>query len=155
MTIMSSFTWIGFNFDNLCGKPTERAILLLDNQHNFSLILTLTSYVVLIALDGIDSKFVGETLVPAFGDNTNVVVNITSNSQMYKFCDQKLIERFAFPAIPSLQRLYGVNEWMSSEQELYSEIYGWSSLAFVVIVCIAIAYSFGYNLNKKLNVSHF
>lgn len=35
MTVISSFTWIGFNFDNLCGKPTERAILLLDNQHIF------------------------------------------------------------------------------------------------------------------------
>jgi len=54
----------------------------------------------------------------------------TETVQGYKFCTQELLRSMKFPALPSLQSEGG---WMTPNQELYSKMFGWTSVAMLVL----------------------
>jgi len=59
----------------------------------------------------------------------------TEPVQGYQFCDMELLRSGEFPALPSLQN--GGN-WMTPNQETYSKMFGWTSVAMLVLVLISL-----------------
>ena len=58
-------------------------------------------------------------------------VTIDSSYQFYKFCNQNMFVR-GFPALPMFQT--ADEQWMSDSQERLTNVYGWSSVALMVVV---------------------
>jgi hypothetical protein len=100
------------------------------------------------AVDEYEPNFIGSYVVQSFNDYEGeaIILTVSDESPMYRYCNQSLLDRIAFPAIPRFQ---GELKWMSSEQEKYTEIFGWVSLLIITIVTVNLAYSFGYNLTSK------
>jgi len=53
--------------------------------------------------------------------------------QGYKFCDQEIIRNGKFPPLPSSQRDRG-GTWMDENQEIFLGIFGWTSVAVLILV---------------------
>lgn len=103
-------------------------------------------------MDEFQSKFLGETRL--FIRDNIFIANVTSDTQMYRFCQQDFFGTLAFPAIPSL---FGFDngKWMSTNQEQMTEIFGWSSLVILIVVTAVVAYVIGYSLTKGCKVRQF
>ena len=117
MAILSSYYWAGFPFDNLC--PAE------DQQVN--------------------ATFVGSWVIQPFDAAKNETVNITiePDAPVFQNCLQDFF-RFPsngrrFPFIPEFQ-LNG-QEWMTSDQEIVTDIYGWSAIGVLLIVLLSFFYT--------------
>ena len=118
MAIASSYTWAGFTFDNLCANE-----------------------------DGDDAggdedelaEYVGNWEVTSADGSRVEEVSVAEGETTYRFCQQSLYwygKGFNFPAIPYWQQ--EGQEWMTVEQEQVTSVYGWTSFALVVAVCIFI-----------------
>lgn len=71
-----------------------------------------------------------------YRNSTEVTIQVTNATQAYKFCDQELIRSGSFPPLPTLQS----DTWMDQSQEDFSSIFGWTSVAMLIIVLISLAY---------------
>jgi hypothetical protein len=127
MAIASSYWWSGFPFDNLC----------VDNA------------------TPMDTRYVGEREVTVNGTRTSYLsgllsfstpdytttVTITPDDQNYLPCSQdfRSWKSRAFPALPRYQEI----EWMTEDQAKVSNIFGWFSVAILVLVVLKILSSFG------------
>jgi len=142
MTVMSSYWWSGFPFDNLC----ENGV--------------------------IDYKYVGEHFVNHSREQDLGVINlvlkkksidsfspelfvVNSNATSYEYCNQNLFEpevgQFRFPALSSWQYNSGSGlTWMTSDQELVTQILGWTSVGVLVLISLRFAW-----FAKKYFVSFF
>jgi len=115
--VIASYAWTGFTFDNLCA---------VDEGVN------------------IDSTY--EYEIASFDNNETTVVTIDSETQIYRYCEQNLIEKGFFPAgNPFFKEEF---KWMSAQQKLFTEIYGWLSLAVIAVIASFVAYNIGYNMRK-------
>ena len=110
------------------------------------------SYILLTAVNEVETKFLGEVQVSsAFdSDSDDITISVTNETLMYRFCEQSYFSLNVFPAIPSL---LGSDEsnWMSSEQRQFSEIYGWFSLVVFSVIVVLLSYSIGYIMNRTRN----
>ena len=108
MSLMSSYYWAGFPFDNLC--PTG------------------------ISVNG---TWVGNWT--DVGEKRAEVVTVEAGDQRYKFCQQDFFRltpdenQSKFPFLPENQPEGG--EWMSDDQEILSNVHGWT---FVAILCTVV-----------------
>ena len=118
MAILSSYYWAGFPFDNLCAVEYEQ----------------------------VNATYIGDWTVKPFDSEDTVTVTIPTGEQVFQRCLQDFF-RFPkgserFPFIPDLQ-LEG-EEWMTSNQEAITNIFGWSSVGVVILVCLTFLYGW-YN----------
>jgi hypothetical protein len=112
MAVLSSYYWAGFPFDNLCLEENPTA----------------------------NASYVGEWTITPFNHSETVDIMIPTDGEVnYKYCLQDFF-RFpkadkAFPFIPEFQ-LEG-QEWMTTDQELVTNIFGWSSVGVLVIIVLS------------------
>jgi len=109
--IMLSYGYATFPYDNACDGDTEVSNMYVGNYN-------ITSW------------------HHASGEPIEVPLNIQQGDPNFFFCNQDLIRRkpAVFPALPLRQ---GTNaEWMSPEQERWSTVLGWTSIAILAIVCL-------------------
>lgn len=93
------------------------------------------------------SHFNGTHSIPSFANiDVTVELQISSNSTIYKYCDQSAWNNF-FPAIHSLGGFQNI-EWMTGEQKYYTDIMGWTGIALIAAITISVSYSLGYNLGR-------
>jgi hypothetical protein len=107
MAIISSYYWSGFPFDNLC--PTDQSI-------NYT------------------SQW---TIKPLSGPELELT--LSEEDTIFKYCLQDFF-RFdrgepRFPFVPGFQP--EGDEWMTDDQEIVTNIYGWSSIGVAGIVLIS------------------
>lgn len=109
--IVSSYAYAEFPYDNLC-DPVEN--------------------------DGGGLEVSGIVSV-TFWNGTAGEINVPGTNSPATFCRMNywLIPGFNFPALPSAQEL-SQGEWMSESQELLVTIFGWSSLAALVIFVLVV-----------------
>lgn len=119
MAVLASYYWAGFPFDNLC--------VIDDAEYPFMN----------------NTKFVGKWTIYPFDLPINQT-NITfpSDTEMYQPCLQDFF-RFpfsekAFPFI-SVFQLEG-EEWMTADQEIITDIIGWSSVGVLLLIFIMFIY---------------
>ena len=109
MAVASSYTWASFPYDNLCQvEMNDDAETDLD-------------------------YYIGSWNIVSLDGERNAYVTVSEGDTYYKFCKQSLYwygKGFNFPAIPYWQTKG--NEWMTSEQELLTRIYGWSSFVLAI-----------------------
>lgn len=129
MAIASSYTWAGFTFDNLCANRDGND----DNEL---------------------AEYMGKWEVTSADGSQSEEVSVAEGDTSYQFCQQSLYwygKGFNFPAIPYWQQ--EGQEWMTEEQEQVTSVYGWTSFALVVAVCIFIlkrsVYNFMYRSRYK------
>jgi len=106
-SIMLSYDYSGFPYDNLCADEEVLA------------------------------KYVGNHTIYVKGENTMPVeVAINENDNMFKYCDQDMVSLnyAAFPAIPANQLGEG---WMDDEQERAATLLGWTSVVVCGIAAVA------------------
>ena len=114
MAVLANYYWAGFPFDNLC---------LIEDTNN--------------------STFVGEWTIRPFDSTMNQVdITFLSDTDIYQPCLQDFF-RFplsdkAFPFISPFQ-LEG-EEWMTVDQELITDIFGWTSVGVLVIIFLSFFY---------------
>jgi hypothetical protein len=122
LALMSSFYWSAFPFDNLC--PTE---------------------------DVANSTVVGTYRIEAeeHGIENYDNVTVSENDPVWRFCNQDFILRpssseFLFPFIYREDNngrvVEGFGEWMSEEQQFLSNLFGWTSVAFIALVSLKFVY---------------
>jgi hypothetical protein len=117
MAVLSSYYWSAFPFDNLC--------------------------VVEDATVGTNSTYGGDWIVsPLDTKLPQVPIQIPENGDLYRPCLQDFfhfpLSDKAFPFI-SMFQLEG-QEWMTEDQELICDIFGWSSVGVVVVVVFSFLY---------------
>lgn len=110
MSVLSSYYWAGFPFDNLCLDETQIA----------------------------NETYTGTWAVTGKSDSDTSAVDISVplDGDVYKACLQDFF-RFptvdkAFPFVSQFQ-LEG-QEWMTPDQELVTSIFGWSSVGVMAII---------------------
>merc|ERR1719254_133922 len=87
---MSSYYWSGFPYDNICE-------------------------------DGIvNETYVGLHSINKTSLTPSEYLTIHQNQTSYKFCEQNLLKKHAFPA---LSRYQGENQWMTKDQEFITDIF--------------------------------
>lgn len=119
--IISSFWWAGFQFDNLCMNENSTAPSFYADNWSIPVV----EY---------------ESLFDTTG--TLVVYNFTIDpgQPTYSYCDQNFLsypnsrER-SFPFIPQFQ----AQQYMTSDQELVTTVYGWSSVGVLLLFFIFVA----------------
>ena len=127
MSVISSYSWSGFPFDNLCMDPEP-----------FDKDLYLGEWTLFV--ENVTTKIAGFTIYDFPGLIANF--NITNETDAYRYCNQDLRSygEVSFPALPTLQR-EGF-EWMTDNQERVTIVYGWTTVAVVAVVVISIAWRF-------------
>ncbi len=147
MAIVSSYYWASFRFDNLCCKSLLSMLAMCLNfliAHSFFARTVVDS----VALDptylntGVASDRSGEWDLITLGTGKKLrEITVSPDSQVYKYCLQDMFRQQgeSFPAVPSNQPVG--NEWMSEEQEKITKIYGWTSVAVLVVVFLSIIWS--------------
>lgn len=116
MAVLASYYWAGFPYDNLCLIEEAESPLISNNT------------------------FVGEWKIRPFDSALNPVdIYFPSDTDIYQPCLQDFF-RFpwsekAFPFI-SMFQLEG-EEWMTVDQELITDIFGWSSVGVLGIIFIS------------------
>lgn len=114
MAVMSSYYWAAFPFDNLCEDGEATA------------------------------SFAG--LYRVLMDGKELLITVESNETAYKYCNQDFFRfpksEWAFPFVSELQ-LDG-QEWMTGDQEIITDIYGWSAVAVIGLILLGFVYGW-YN----------
>ena len=148
MAIVSSYYWASFRFDNLCRKSSMFAILAMCLRLYIAHSFFARTVVDDVALDptymntGVASDRTGEWDLITLGTGMELKdITVSPDSQVYKYCFQDMIRQpgKSFPAVPSNQP--EGSEWMSEEQEQVTRIYGWTSVAVLVVVFLSIIWS--------------
>jgi hypothetical protein len=108
MAVVSAYFWSGFPFDNLC-----------ENDYPAS-----------------DEYFGTWKIITGDGMN-KTSVTVSRDDASYRFCLQDLfrVEGRGFPTVPRFQP--EGDEWMTSDQEAATQIYGWTSLAVMCVVLLS------------------
>ena len=108
MSVVSSYYWSGFPFDNLC-------------ENN----------------DLAGNAYLGTWNVTTAEHQSILNVTISENDMSYRFCLQDLLRTkgHGFPAVPKFQPKG--DEWMTSDQEVVTTIYGWTSVGVMGLVLIS------------------
>mmetsp|Transcript_8508 Transcript_8508/g.12383 ORF Transcript_8508/g.12383 Transcript_8508/m.12383 type:complete len:973 (+) Transcript_8508:76-2994(+) len=102
----SSYAWSGFPYDNICDTGNAAS----------------GNYIGSHVIHPIDDA-------TASGDRVQLTVNVTATDPVYAYCNQNLLlKEGAFPALSKYQY---PDKWMTEEQELVTDIYGWTSVAFL------------------------
>jgi hypothetical protein len=119
MAVLSSYYWAGFPFDNLCLLDENEAVLINNT--------TIVGKWQILPMDA----FIPEA-----------DINFPSDGDMYRPCLQDFF-RFplsdkGFPFIAFFQR--EGEEWMTNDQELITDIFGWSSVGVLVIIAVSFLY---------------
>jgi len=118
LSVMSSFYWSAFPFDNLC---------LMEDQT-------------------LNPEYFGDYNVSTIINTGNafVIESINNSTSVYRFCNQDFIGRPGGPDFPFIYReddpAFG--EWMSPEQQFLSQLFGWTSTGFIALVCLKFLYGF-------------
>jgi len=108
LAVMSSYQWSGYPYDNACVEGAK-----------------------------VGNEYVGSHIAHLVDDNENDInIHIEQGSTNYKFCNQDLIEARVFPALSKFQPKG--EEWMSHEQEIVVDIFGWTSVVVLVLVVLRI-----------------
>jgi len=122
LAAMSSFYWAAFPFDNLCK---------VDDPY-----------------DGLEEFIAINTTKYPYENNANFTV--TSNTEMYRFCNQDFIlEGPRFPFIYRDVKDHG--EWMTSEQQILSRLFGWTSIGVIILVGLKYLYGLGAKVRKQFH----
>ena len=107
--VMSSYYWAGFPFDNLCSQDSL-----------------------------VGSELSGVWLIDPWGHGTLQNVTITADDEAFDFCLQDYLryrrDERSFPFLPRFQR----EEWMTEEQELVTNVWGWTSVAVIIAIALKI-----------------
>ena len=122
MAVLASYYWSGFPFDNLCAQDST-----------------------------VDSEVVGTWLLQpttdsnsdASSSSSDTIVRVQETDQAYRFCLQNFWEydrdESRFPFIAEFQRDDG--EWMTDDQETMTRLWGWTSIAVIVLVLLKIGHA--------------
>jgi hypothetical protein len=135
MAVLASYYWAGFPFDNLC----------VDDD---------------IA---IDDRFVGDWKVVTSSSSTQSMgslqnytfVTIAADEPVYKRCQQDFFRMkgaFRFPFISEFQP--EGQEWMTADQEIISDIFGWSAVAVLVVMLASFLHSWYCSFMKMFRGSY-
>lgn len=119
MAVLSSYTWSGFPFDNLC----EVEDTTLDPEY----IQDWT-----INIQGFELKMFGQTLFKE--PDILESLSINEGSKVYKYCLQDFRAYFgerSFPPLPKFQEY----RWMTDDQEDLLNIYCWFAVGVLGCVC--------------------
>jgi len=110
MAVISSYYWSGFPYDNLCENDAA-----------------------------VPAEYVGDFVVqPLSGNATDTM--IAADDRSFRYCNQNFIDPGqrgdgpSFPFIAANQPSGA--RWMTEEQEIITNIYGWSSVGVIAIVAI-------------------
>jgi len=106
MSVMCSYFWSGFPYDNLCEDGT-----------------IIETY--------IGVHFINET---SFTESEYLTIH--QNQTSYKFCNQNLFKTASFPA---LSRFQGDSKWMTKDQELITDIFGYTSILVIGLVLLQLS----------------
>jgi hypothetical protein len=93
-----------------------------------------------IELSTTSSEYFGTWSIPSVDGEQTTTVQIDASYQLYKYCNQNLLDSgsaFAFPSLPSFQPEDA--KWMEEDQETISEIHAWTCVA--ILGAIAMHYS--------------
>ena len=163
MSVMASYYWSGFPFDNLCqsqeGQVLEGRFKITAASHPFG------DYIIQESnssgLGDVFSSFnftaIQETInstVSGLSSSGNArflqdedSALIIENPVQYEYCRQDFFryqnDIWTFPFIPQFQ-IFG-EEWMSDSQERVTTLFGWTSVAVIGLVLL----SFWYMLYKN------
>jgi hypothetical protein len=112
MAVVSSYAWSGFPYDNICMNDESVGNEYVNNTWN---------------VQTIDGK-------------SNHTVTVLSGDESWRFCSQDMLRNQgqSFPALPRFQPEGG--EWMTNDQETVTNIYGWTSLAVLVLVVLKLIF---------------
>lgn len=111
MFVMSSYYWSGFPYDNICANEST------------------------------DQSYNGTYKVTSFDNSTAVdeIVTYTIGTDDYRFCLQDFLspgrDGSSFPFIPANQP--EGEEWMTTDQESITTIFGWSAVGIIAFVLMA------------------
>lgn len=115
MAMLSSYWWAGFPFDNLCEN------------------------------DIIDDKYVGLHFVETPNQNSSEPHVVEDNTIAYQYCNQNLIYpeggQIRFPALPFWQYTTATGPWMTRDQELVTQVFGWTSVGVLVLLFLRYAWN--------------
>jgi hypothetical protein len=115
MALVSSYYWASFPFDNVCETSTRVPETKTGNW-----------VIEVIAAKGIAHKMI----------NT---ISLSQDDIQYKFCVQDFMRYptgyVRFPYVPRNQ-IPG-SEWMTNDQEIVTNIYGWSAVGILFIVLLS------------------
>jgi len=115
MAVISSYAWAGFPYDNLC-----------ENEDS-----------------AVDNSFSGNITTES---GKSRFVSVNAGDSTYRYCLQDLYRtdgKENFPAVPENQP--DGNEWMTDDQEILTRVYGWTSVA--VLLLVALKFIFGWYTN--------
>jgi len=125
---MSSFYWSAFPFDNLCLEEDQA----LPPQH------------------------FGDYNVTTIANTGTffVVESVDKSTEKFHFCDQDFILRGNFPFFSEYPYMYqeddaAYGEWMTSEQQFLSRLFGWTSIAFIGLVGLKFLYGFYRGIKRQ------
>jgi hypothetical protein len=112
MAVFSSYYWSGFPFDNICQN------------------------------DSINQTYVGTFTLSPYPGNTNdfknETITLTENDVDYRYCNQDFMgreTRWTFPFVPQTgNENIDPYEYMTDEQLISTTYFGWSALAFVIVI---------------------
>jgi len=111
MALLSSYWWSGFPYDNLCENEV------------------------------IENKYVGVHFIDTVDGGKSESYVVASNTTSYQYCNQNLLtpdgKQVRFPAIPYWQN---TTKWMTKDQELVTEIFGWASVCVLGILLLRFAW---------------
>lgn len=92
-------------------------------------------------------NYVGEYSL-TMNDGIQFMTEITEDDRVFKFCQQSLMRYGAFP-LTSVNWKSEFN-WMNSSQQKFSPLYGWTMVATIVLVIIAVVFRNLYKIFKVL-----
>jgi hypothetical protein len=129
MAVMSSYYWASFPFDNLCPTATSDTTIV---KGEFLLNLT--------------------NITEEFYQNYTTVID----PPQYDYCLQNFFfypkDQWVFPFIHQFQN--PEEEWMSPAQERTTTLYGWTSVAIIVLVLLSFFYRFLSELRGVFHSSY-
>lgn len=129
MAVMSSYYWAGFPFDNLCPSGTS-----------------------------VNQTWVGNwTDVGGGGSRADDIV-VEAGDEVYKFCQQDFFrltpdeDKSRFPFVSSNQPEGG--EWMTDDQEILTDVYGWTVLGILCMIVLSFVRSWWQSLTLLFRGSY-
>lgn len=112
MAVVSSYYWSAFPYDNLCKNVST-----------------------------VESDLAGTYEIYASGSGP-ISVNVSSTDSSFRYCLQDFFRyprnEKSFPFIANNQP--NGNEWMTDEQEIVTNIYGWSAVGVLALVLLSFAW---------------
>ena len=99
--------------------------------------------------------FIGNHTIYDF-DNNEYHVSIASDALLYHFCDQDFMRYRPFPVFPPLpSKQPQGSEWMTDEQEVIAAVFGWTSVAAIVLVSLIFVHRFAVPFVQGLFRSNY